>query len=653
MALPGVTGGCVPLTVLGSLPEIKAVLPAKVSTFPQRMPAVPMPPQGTASSWISNAIKACKSEIVKLHFSGQGVMRMPLSERLNKSVARMFHPSTFYLDLHLQQHVDGAGFVPLDAILSHPDVSYLKLGAPAQRNACITALNSCKPHLHNVAFRVDDDDRITGIKCLPLSDILRRQVEFMFTPKNRSKDPLMRKLWLQASDDDGWVPASALLAVPYVRSLVHGSVATFAEFLRSSAKLTVGQGSDPPQFFVRPADYKPDTDDDSTSSDSEKNTAATLHPLSAPAINAAATANVSAAAHDDDDDDDDEEAESSPASDVEERVTKSWSVTAPALDDTEFSVMTWNVLADALATPEMFDYADAEHLRFKHRLPLILETIAAVKPSILCMQEVQVTTPGDKANHFDHYKQHLHGLGYRSLLVKRIGRLSGKLANAVFWDNSFELLESQRVEFRIDLKAACKAQGPAAAEYFARLNQVAVLLALKHTQTSRIVLVACTHISAAWKTPAKQLAQVQVCLDRIDAFAADLAAKHGARPAVLFVGDLNNGPKSATYELCTTGAVDPEHVPATDVPGVSMPLPLRHDLGLSSAYVSVTGSEPEATNVKSDYADVLDYIFHDAKLNATEVMAVPSVAECRVHGGLPDASRPSDHLPISAKFTFA
>lgn len=61
---------------------------------------------------------------------------------------------------------------------------------------------------------------------------------------------------------------------------------------------------------------------------------------------------------------------------------------SPQRLDHQFSILQWNVLADGLAQFGEFTRADAQHLQWEQRAPLILQELSLADADIICLQEV-------------------------------------------------------------------------------------------------------------------------------------------------------------------------------------------------------------------------------------------------------------------------
>lgn len=343
-----------------------------------------------------------------------------------------------------------------------------------------------------------------------------------------------------------------------------------------------------------------------------------------------------------------------PTSSPTTKTTTNTTTTTTTTTTEGFSVMTYNVLADELATSKAMPYASAASLAWLARLDKIVHAVAQVRPTILCMQEVQVSSNPSK-HHYTAIASRLAPLGYHGkLLTKSRSRPDHDIGIAVFWTDAFVLLDKLNVYFATDLERRCP-RGSPVYKFFVFQPQTALLLALRHVATGRIVIVCNTHISCAFETPSKQFAQVMVCLRQLERFQKHVARTYGTTtlPDVVFTGDFNSQPTSAMYEVVTRGTVSRRHVDFKSVGNEDPPFSkLAHPLQLSSAYSTIHHTEPVATNVKDMFCGTLDYVFYGHTLTATRVLALPLWQACRTERGLPDSIHPSDHLPLAAYFEF-
>lgn len=107
-----------------------------------------------------------------------------------------------------------------------------------------------------------------------------------------------------------------------------------------------------------------------------------------------------------------------------------------------FVVMTYNILAQDLvgANAQLYTNCDPFTLRWNHRLRCLKQEIEKVRPSILCLQEVQ-------ENHLDEIVYALHELRFAPPLFKK--RNGGQSDGCAIFFNQylFELIDYHFVEY--------------------------------------------------------------------------------------------------------------------------------------------------------------------------------------------------------------
>ena len=128
----------------------------------------------------------------------------------------------------------------------------------------------------------------------------------------------------------------------------------------------------------------------------------------------------------------------------------------------------------------------------------------------------------------------------------------------------------------------------------------------------------------------------------------------GTDPIVV-AGDFNATPSQGPYELISTGrilsALKDASISQAAGPYVYLPVSLSLSTPLVSAYKAVTGSEPHATTHvghPENFHECLDYIFFSKGIEAVGILSIPEMEDG--HSGFPNATNPSDHVPIGAIF---
>ena len=332
-----------------------------------------------------------------------------------------------------------------------------------------------------------------------------------------------------------------------------------------------------------------------------------------------------------------------------------------------FSVVQFNILAQFLTHPEEYPYAKPEALNWKlrfQRIRLFLAGFIAHGADIICLQEVQGTAavpllkdPNDHKSLLVSAVRELNP-SFAALYCRKTGADGSSsperdLGNLLLYrGDKFELLEYQNLAYARELGKVVKTAAQYH-HYVTSYKQVAVVARLRHTNLGRIVCVAKTHSTSNYQNPDIQLAQVNALVGVLSSF------KKAHEPVVV-CGDFNSSPSSDVYHFLSKGmlpkgstALKPK---STAIPSM-FPDGLRHSLSLSSAYTSMTGSEPSFTNLKGppeNFMDCLDYVWHSQELLATAVLPTPPIDTLsKERGGLPNTVYPSDHIPIGATFAFA
>ena len=178
---------------------------------------------------------------------------------------------------------------------------------------------------------------------------------------------------------------------------------------------------------------------------------------------------------------------------------------------------------------------------------------------------------------------------------------------------------------------------------------------LRHVALKKSIVVVTTHISCAWETPVKQLAQVQELL-------LQLAQIVPPTLPMILAGDFNSLPGSGAYRLITERALsmnDAHAFVSSEDQNIGVKLPyqiLAHEFKLESAYRKIYGKEPMFTNFTAQprsFSGTLDYVFFSVdRLEVKSVLALPSFDYIRKETALPSSVYPSDHLPLTACFSF-
>ena len=194
--------------------------------------------------------------------------------------------------------------------------------------------------------------------------------------------------------------------------------------------------------------------------------------------------------------------------------------------------------------------------------------------------------------------------------------------NALFWRSAiFDLLEEKRGGYRVG-------------------NQVYTLVALRHKESHRCILVAMTHLKAQ-KSDQNELlrcTQVDELICEVEIMKQNLV-KQGENVTVCLMGDFNaDRPQDISSESSVQRVLN-----FTAYDGST----LRSAYDLKEAEFYTTWKTRGDTTVKR----VIDYIFHSSDASCVETLAVPRGEEME-EAKLPGLRYPSDHMMIAAKISF-
>ncbi|KAL7748965.1 Protein angel 2 [Sorochytrium milnesiophthora] len=204
-----------------------------------------------------------------------------------------------------------------------------------------------------------------------------------------------------------------------------------------------------------------------------------------------------------------------------------------------FSVMSYNVLAQVHLDNNRMLYRDAaeEDLAEDVRMPRILEHIHALRPDILCMQEVQ---------NYRYLSEKLESSGYLGMYKQRTSKSTPQHDGCAIMYNSqkFSIVEEEDVEFNCN-SVLCK-------------DNVAQIVTLKVRNARRptYICVANTHILYGPKFGIIKAGQLHMLFVRLFNHVKRIQAHVGIQIPVILCGDYNLVPHSNLYTYLTKGTLD-------------------------------------------------------------------------------------------------
>lgn len=315
---------------------------------------------------------------------------------------------------------------------------------------------------------------------------------------------------------------------------------------------------------------------------------------------------------------------------------REWQAAGPAVDGgLALRVVSYNVLAQCNIKPSQFPQATPEQLSWPRRDALLRDELRELDADVLLLQEVDDYEAGWRAA--------LAALGYESKYQPRTqaGGARGDGVCVAWRAATLELRAGRGIEHN-ELAAVATAVGDSARA--ARLrdrDNVGVVVALAPRAAlpgmPPLLLVATTH--TYWNPDFEDVkaAQAAHTLRCVASFAAELAVAAAAAaapgpppplPPLLLGGDFNALPGSLAAVVLANagGAVEPRLGP------------------LRSVYA---GRLPAFTTATKHFTGALDHLVASrGNVRVVRVLAPPPRAACG--DGLPDATRPSDHLPLVA-----
>jgi len=565
---------------------------------------------------VQHALKSHSSSLIQLHRNGSCIRRYPLKHRVRSQVEFLFGDENYARDLELLFMASAEGFVKVADLLGRPMFqAMLHTDAPTIEAGLEVAKSALGDSVLLELKGSTADDMV--VRRRSLQGRVVRQVEFYLSEEHLHHDGYLNEL--MAEHGEGWIRLQDLLAFPRMKLICLPQVEAVAKvLLEHSDAVEVSE-----DMRVRPKWW------------------ALAMGLSG-------------------------ESNSESEADLDQIPPQSpmlpW---IPAKAQSDFRMMTWNILADFLCRPELYPYADRQCLTWPYRKAQIIAEIARTRPQVLCLQEVQGIGPGGppKSDHYTQLREELGLFGYDSTYIRKADMYGGhpgaNLGNAIFWMKDTFALEDQH-DLNYSELLGERAKTDATRWYFGS-PQVAQILFLQHIALKKRVAVVNTHISCAWETPVKQLVQVQELMCQMEKLIPP------DMPLILG-GDMNSLFGSGAYRLVTEGvlsSLDPHaQIDVHDAEiGIQMPFEkFYHGRPLRSAYRDVLGGEPLFTNFTGEpksFAGTLDYIFYSGglkgpgQLTADCVMMIPSIEECQKEIALPNSIYPSDHLPLTACFSFS
>jgi mRNA deadenylase 3'-5' endonuclease subunit Ccr4 len=270
-------------------------------------------------------------------------------------------------------------------------------------------------------------------------------------------------------------------------------------------------------------------------------------------------------------------------------------------------VMQYNILADCYTKSDSFPYCPDKYLEWSYRFEKIMKTIVDSDADVVCLQEVESDM------YFETMKDYLMEKGGYSSIFKKRPHPHKKDGCAIFFkDSKLEIIT--KTELSYNSLAKDKHAGDRA-----QTNNIAIGIYFQETsQHRKRFWVVNTHLFWDPKAPDVKLGQTKMLKKFIT---NQLQRSPGG---VIIAGDFNSMPTSSVCDF------------------------LIEDGLFASAYALEGALD---TNITPWFSGCIDYIWYTPQEltldNASDLKEARGDSEY-----IPDANHPSDHLPLSAVFSF-
>jgi len=300
---------------------------------------------------------------------------------------------------------------------------------------------------------------------------------------------------------------------------------------------------------------------------------------------------------------------------------------------------------------QMLRAVDDKFFSWPARRERLLLEMLRDDPAVLTLSELDDTA---------FFRPALAKHGYTGVWTKRPGR--SKDGCGIFWKRArFSFIASESLDFVDPANVAIKVPTTKQAWYAAdldrqvsrlRASRIAVVAAIRDRQVGRNILVATAHLMRNPDDRKNELlrhAELFQMVSLIKTFARkrglDIAFDGSAtasRDAVLLTGDFNSA-RSPTKRAALGVQIDPGE------PGLTRDVDLLANSRMSTAFpFGELMHDDECTTLTQWRRMWIDYIFFSCNsLNHLAALKDPCPGS-----PIPDASHPSDHLPVAARFAW-
>ncbi|OAG31755.1 CCR4-NOT transcription complex subunit 6 [Nematocida displodere] len=314
-----------------------------------------------------------------------------------------------------------------------------------------------------------------------------------------------------------------------------------------------------------------------------------------------------------------------------------------ALNDT-ITVATYNILCPTYTGGQAFAYVPAWALQWDARKTTILQEATSYGADILCIQEM------DTASYLDFFKDQFKARGdyeavfYQKTRAKTMSEFEKRTVDgcAIFWKlMTFQLVEQKCIHLSQLFASKMAAENEHIATRVMGRDNIALVVVLE--RSGGHIVVANAHIHWDPEYPDVKTLQGVMLLKEVDAI---MSRYPGAE--LVICGDFNSLPSSSLYELLSTGQLRPNSKDLLGLPYEPYSSKgYTNSLSLSNSYSFVNMG---FTNFTPAFMGVIDYIWHNDKLQPLCSLGAIDDEYVSKIVGLPTHHYPSDHLILVTQF---
>lgn len=325
-------------------------------------------------------------------------------------------------------------------------------------------------------------------------------------------------------------------------------------------------------------------------------------------------------------------------------------------DSNTFTLVSYNTLCQHYATSKLYKYTPSWALDWDYRRNLLKEEILKYDNDVICMQEVETKT------YHEFWVPIMAEKGYKGVFYSktRSKTMSDNDAKKVdgcatfFKTKKFTLIQKQNFEYNSVCMGSDKYKKTKDLfNRFMNKDNIALITFFQHNESGEKIVIVNTHLH--WDPALNDVKAVQVGI-LLEELQNIMKKFHGTNQlediktsSLIICGDFNSVRESAVYQLFANGLVTKHGDLNGRDYGRFTDEGFRHNFKLKSAYENI--GELPFTNCTPDFTELIDYIWYSTPtLRVKGLLGKIDEEYCRHCIGFPNASFPSDHIPLVTKF---